>query len=115
MTPEKTKVVEEIYNFLLTSETNAPWDDLDDQMMHLEYLEDSQILRETEVQFMYHSRGKIRCYSEFCNQGCYADKIVMAVTYILDLHKGDGAISKENRYVLESYLALSHIHMIVSV
>lgn len=114
MSPDQVKTVSDVFRKFMESETQNTWDSLDDQMSHLEYLSDDEIHREADIQVYYHSKGTVKCGHEFCNQGCYAQTIVDAVGYILELYKDGGEMHKNNRYVLEYYLSLSALRMIVS-
>lgn len=114
MSLDEAKLVQEVYRRFLDGEENADWDEIDDQLYHLDYLEDDQIHKEADVQLEKHKKGNIRCGQEFCNQGCYAIKVVEAVVSIINLYKETEYLPKENRYILEYYLALSHLKMIIS-
>lgn len=114
MSPEKIRAINEVYLRFMDSEEDAGWDVIDDHLQHLEYLDDLEIVRESEIQTHYHSFGKIKCQQETCDRGCFAQSVCDAVTHILDFYKVTNELNVENRYVLENYLALSKVGMIIS-
>lgn len=125
MTPEQSKVVEQVYEKFMEGEANFTWDEVDDQMVYLDYLGDGQLWREASVQHYEHTvSGTVKCSQEFCNNGCYAQTIVDAAGYILSNSKTvtldnkitmNNDMTPKNRYVLEQYLALSQLGYIVRV
>lgn len=115
MTPDEAKTVAEVYRKLFDADiSQLEWDEMDNQMTYLDYLDDREIFNECSVLLERQSKGIISCHSEFCNQGCYAQNVADAVGHILDLYKETQNLHKKNRYVLEQYLSLSHIEFIIS-
>lgn len=121
MNPDEAKVVAEVFRRFIDGEgvgsdcKGTSWDIIDDHLENLACLNDEEVHREADIQLYMHNKGKIECGQEFCNQGCFAQVVVDAASYICELYQDTHNLHKNNRYILEHYLALSHSGMIISV
>lgn len=114
MTPDQVRIVAQVYRRFAESE-DRPWDSLDDNLWPLEWLDNDQLHRECDVLLEKHRQGKPRCDVEHKKENeCFVPTIIDAVVAILDLYKKTGYMHKNNRYILEYYLALTQIGMIIS-
>jgi len=95
--------------FEQVDDQQTKWTSLDTNMSFLAWLDDDQIVRESEAVHKEHQAGKPRCKMEHPDERCFAPTIVKAVGHIIDGHKASGKLSKENRYVLEYYISLAKI------
>lgn len=113
MTSEQSKMVSLVYRQFASSE-ELGWGELDENLCLLEYLDDDQLHREADVLLSKHQQGKPECRVKHEISACFVPKIIEAVSVILELYKETGNLHKNNRYVLQYYLALSQINHIVS-
>lgn len=113
MTKEQLATIDDVYAQFMKGEEHAGWDLMDDQLCHLEYLDDHQTIIEVKVQLERHG-STVACNQEFCNQGCYAQIVVEAVKYIVNDCECE-ILSVKERYVLDYYLSLSQLGMIVKI
>lgn len=112
MSPQDVKNVERVYEHLLARE-NRGWDGLDDSLDLLEYLEDDQLYRESEVALLAHSSGNVRCSVDHKNEECFIPLIVQAAAAIVALYKDTNDLDIKNKYILQYYLAMNEAEMIV--
>lgn len=114
MTQDQVKNVTHIYSLFIQSETARGWNELDDVLEYLEYLDDDQLHREADVIYEIHKRGNVKCKSDHEQSKCAVPRIVDAVGAILDLYKETNQLHKNNRFILEYYLAYQQCGWIVS-
>jgi hypothetical protein len=112
MNQEQVRVVAQVYRQFLSSEETRGWEAIDDYLNNLGYIDDDQLVREAEVVFLHHKTGKARCDKDHPESECFVPKVVEAVQAILELYKEGGQLHKNNRYVLEYYLAVDQAGMI---
>lgn len=112
MTPEQRKIVTKAYTHLLESEKRG-WDNLDDYIDHLEYLDDEQLCRESEVVYEQHKSGSVKCQQDHPKENCFIPVLVDASSAIIDLYNETKSLHVKNRYVLQYYLAMNQADMIV--
>jgi hypothetical protein len=112
MSKEQYKVVMQVYLHLLENEKRG-WDGLDDYMEYLDYLDNDQIHRESDVIYSHHSRGNVRCQQNHSKEKCFVPLIVEAVGAILELYKETGNMHEKNRYVLAYYLSMNQAQLIL--
>lgn len=113
MTPEQVKVVAQVYNRFFDKETEDTWTDVDDYLSMLEWLDDDQLYREADVIYEAHKFGKVRCDMDHPSTECFIPTVVDAVGAILDLYRETSNLHKNNRYILQYYLALCQAQVIV--
>lgn len=114
MTTDQVKNVTYVYTQLMESEKlRGGWDEIDESMHYLGWIEDDQIAREADVAYEIHKRGKVKCALEHPGKECFVPNIVEAVGAILDLWRENGQLHKNNRYILEFYLAYTQAQMVV--
>lgn len=108
MTPEQVKTVTQVYHTLMQNEERG-WDSLDDCMDMLEALDDDQLHREVDVIYEKHKLGKAKCKITHSETECFIPTLIDAVSSIMELYKKTGYLHKNNRYILQSYLALDQV------
>lgn len=113
MTSEQSKIVSQVFRQFASSE-ELGWGELDDNLCLLEYLDDDQLHREADVLLTKHQRGNPECRVKHDKSACFVPKIIEAVSIILELYKETGNLHKNNKYVLQYYLALTQISHIIS-
>ena len=106
MDPVETKNVGVVYRKFIAIDDKRGWNGVDDYMSQLEYLDDDQLHREADVLFEKHSMGDVGCGKPNCSP-CFVDTVLDAVFCILELYQDTGLMHKNNRYILENYLAMS--------
>ena len=111
MTPDQSKTVRRAYNHLISHE-NRGWDDLDDFMDYLEYLNDDELHREADVLLSSHANANVRCHQDHDPKDCFIPLLIEAVGSILDLYKETGLMHAKNKYVVQYYLAMNQANMI---
>lgn len=107
MNPDEVKNVKLVYRHFMATEENRSWDELDDFMDKLEYLEDFQLHREADVVYTMHKNGDVGCGVEHPQSECFVSNIIEAVGSILDLYKETHDLHPENKYILQYYLAVN--------
>ncbi len=112
MSREQYKVVVQVYLHLLDNEKRG-WDGLDDYMNYLEYLDNDQIHRESDVIYSYHKNVKVRCEDKHAESQCLLPLMVECVGVILELYKETNNLHQKNRYILEYYLSMNQAGMIL--
>ena len=112
MSPEQRKTVTSVYNHLISKESRG-WDDLDDYLDMLEYLDNDQLHREADVLYLQHCRGPVKCHQDHPREQCFVPLLVDAVSSILELYKESNAMHPKNRYILQYYLAMYQAGMIL--
>lgn len=112
MSPEQRKTVTSAYNHLMEREGRG-WDELDDCLDYLEYLDDNQLHRETDVIYTQHVSRRVKCRQDHPIEHCFIPMLVDAVTAILELYKETNSLHPKNRYILQYYLAMQQVGMIV--
>lgn len=118
MNSDQAKNVALVYRRFIASEKfgicggEGMWDGLDDYMDQLEYLDDNQLHREADVVLMGHKQGKPDCGQNHTQSECFISQIVDAVDAILEQYKETGNLHKNNKYILQYYLAISQAGMV---
>lgn len=107
MKPEEVKVVTEAYNKLILVEETG-WSILDDLLETLDYLDDDQTHREADVLF---SKETVHCinHEKHDPSKCLITIVCEATGYILELYKETSSLHKNNKYILQYYLALAQV------
>lgn len=111
MTPEQVKNVTHVYNKFMNSEKRG-WDELDNCLELLEFIDDDQLHREASVMYDKHRHGA-SCHVDHPESDCFVPHIIEAISAILELYMDTGNMHKNNRYILQYYLALSQAEMIL--
>ena len=113
MSQYKRKACAIAYTHLVSKEEMA-WGPLDDSISYLEYLNDGELHREADVIYENHSRNNVKCDQKHTKDECFIPILMEAVGAILELYKETGNMHANNRYILQYYLAMSHLGMIVT-
>lgn len=113
MTQDQVKIVTRVYNKFFESETSSSWTEIDHYLSLLEFIDDDQLFRESDVLYSAHNRGIPTCDLNHPREECFIPIIMDAVKAILDLYKETNYLHKNNRYILQYYLALSQAQMIL--
>lgn len=111
MTKDQAKIVAYVYRKFLENE-NRGWDEMDDYLEILEYLDDDQLYREADILLDKHTGKKLVCNMKHKNNRCFLSETIEAVLAILELYKDTSDLHKKNRYILQYYLALSQAGLI---
>lgn len=114
MSQDQVKNVTYVYSLFVDSEVKRGWTELDDLLDYLAYLDDDQLTRECDVIYEIHKKGKVKCLSDHEESKCLVPKIVEAAGAILELYQETGQLHKNNRYILEHYLAYEQAQWIVA-
>lgn len=115
MSSEQVKNITYIYDKLMESEIKG-WNQLDDYLELLDFLDNDQLYREAEVLYSYQKYKKMGCpYIHTEGTVCFVVRILEAVEAITDLYKETGSLHPKNRYLLANYLALCQDRQIVEL
>lgn len=112
MSQEQVKIVVRVYTHLLESESRG-WDELDDYIEYLEYLDDDQLHREADALYAKHSISIVGCNQKHPKEKCFMPVLLEAVGAILDLYKEKNNLHEKNKYILQYYIAMTQAEMIV--
>lgn len=96
----------------MENEANG-WDQIDDDMGKLDWLDDDQLHREADVMLEIHGRGEPHCAKEHDTSECFIPILIEACGLITELYKETGYLHKNNRYVLQNYLAIGNAGIII--
>lgn len=110
---EKIKIVRQVFDRLSQSEEET-WTDIDTYLEMVQFLDDDQLMREAEVQFLAHKGQVLRCKIEHKHSECFAPKFPLAAGVIIDDYIKRGKLAKNARYIIEYYLTLSYLKVIFS-
>jgi hypothetical protein len=118
LNPDQKRIVSQVYTHLIEHE-HPRWNHIDDYILMLEYLDDSQLYREVEVIYEKHKSGTVGCSEQHSADKCFVPLLVEGVGYLLSLYRE--AIENENpvefhhknTYVFHYYLALDHAGLIL--
>lgn len=115
LTTEQIKNITFVYTAIMDSEAKG-WSNLDNYLELLEFLDDSELYRESEVLYSYHKNQKMGCpYPHNEGSSCFVENIMEAVEAITDLYKETGNLHPKNRYLLANYISLVQDGQIVSL
>lgn len=116
MTDEQRHTVSIVYSQLSTSDgaQTDRWTDIDECMSTLDWLEDNQLVIESEVIYDIHKLGKPRCGSDHPIEHCFVPMIIDAVVAIINLHKETQNLHPKNRFILQMYLSLTKLGEILA-
>lgn len=112
MSEEQVRVVVQVYNHLLERE-NRGWDDIDNYLDLLEYLNDDELHREADVVYTGHQNRTVRCQQNHAKESCFIPLLVEASSAILDLYKETNQLHVKNKYILQYYIAMNQSELIV--
>lgn len=114
MTEEQGKLVSKVYGQLWdTDKANIEWNEIDDLLEKLDFLNDQEMVNEATVLLIKHLTGVVTCGNSNCKEdGCFVKKLVSASDSILTLYRETKYLPTKNRYILANYLALSHLDIV---
>lgn len=112
MTTDQRNIVRQAYLHLLGHE-NRGWDELDDLVDYLEFLNDDELHRESDLLYSQHRGASVKCHQQHDRKECFIPILVEAVNIILELYKETGAMHPKNKYILQYYLAMNQVNMIL--
>lgn len=114
LNPDQKRVVSQVYNHLIEHE-RPRWDNIDDYILMLEYLDDDQLFREVEVIYEKHKYGTVACSEQHSPDKCFVPLLVESVGYLLALYRNvTDAFHPNNTYIFHYYLALDHAGLILT-
>ena len=113
MNEAQVKNVTFVFNHLMEVE-NRPWDGIDDAISYLGYLRDSELIAETEISYDNHKSVIVKCghNHENNNSICLIPLLLESVGAILELYRETESLHPNNKYILEYYLAMTHVGQI---
>jgi hypothetical protein len=111
MTPEQVKTIQMVYHRFIDSETED-WTNVDNVLEQLEGLSKEEVIGESAIKYMQHSKGTFRCENNHDQQYCMAPHILEAVGAILMLYKETEKLHPKNAYILHYYLGMSEVGII---
>lgn len=117
MIQKETEIVNFIYkSFYDTDLKEQKWSVIDEYMSYLDYLNDQEILVESEIKLKEHLSGDPRCpfEEEHKKHKCIVPSIIEAVKILIDSNNGLKKIDIKDRFVLQYYLAISQAKYIIS-
>jgi hypothetical protein len=103
---EQASNISYLYARFMESELKG-WCEIDNYLELLEFLDDDQLYRETEILYSYHRNKNMGCpYVHTEDMRCFVPIILEAVEAITDLYKETNNLHPKNRYIISNYLAL---------
>jgi hypothetical protein len=112
MSPEQVRTVAQVYRQFIENESHRGWDEIDNYLLYLDFLDDDQLHREADVVYVQHKDEKVGCDQDHKLSDCFVPKVIDAVNAILELYKVTGHMHKNNRYILQYYIAITQAGMI---
>ena len=115
LTPDEAANIKYTYRKLMESESKG-WQEIDDYLEMLEYLDDLQLYKESEALYGHHRHKNMGCpYNHTPGSACFVANMLESVDSILQLYKKTKNLHVDNRYILCYYLALSQMGQIVEL
>lgn len=115
MASEEKEVVSLVYRRFIESESNGSWANLDETLWYFEIISDRDVINESMIKYLSHSKSPFRCKNDHDSKYCMAPLILDSVESILLLHeKEETDLHPKNRYILTYYLAMSELGLIFS-
>lgn len=112
MTKDQEQCVKLVYSQFVKDDYGREWTALDESLYNLDYLTDEETVVETEIQLYKHSQGMIKCEEKHTQSECLVPYLMEAVNGICELYNEHRNLHPKNRYILQNYLAVSHIKLI---
>lgn len=113
MNPDQARLVAGVYRHFIDKE-NTSWTEIDDLLDYLEYLDDDQLHKESDVIFSRQVNRNARCDRKHDKTACFIPLMIEAVSIILDLYKKTNQLHKNNRYILQYHIACSQSGIIIT-
>ena len=88
------------------------WGDIDCNLEMFDWLSDKELIEETRIKILEHSRGTFRCAQNHEQGICFAPLVLEAVIAINKLYEETGRLHEKNRYILTYYLSMSELRLI---
>lgn len=104
--------LKEIYRSLISNDYKRDWKPIDDRLYELDFLSDEEIVKETEIQIYNHSLGEVMCKEEHNGKICLMPTLLRAVDAICESWNETQDLVPKCRYILQNYLAISHLGII---
>src|SRR5271165_2826108 len=108
MSPEESQVVKSVYTRLLENE-NGSWTELDENLEFFSYLTNIELINESEIRYIEHSKGVFRCK---LSEDYFASKILESVGIIISLYRKTRALHEKNAYILLYYLVMTEMGLV---
>lgn len=114
LTPEQARAITFVYKKFIFLEDNQyyDWSPIDDFMLMLEWLDDSQLTIEAESLLNKHKSGNPHCEFDEQKPDTLTPLILESIENILLLFKDLQSLHPKHRFVLEYYLALAQAEQI---
>lgn len=115
MTKEQSSIVKMVYSRFMESEGEpAIWGDIDCNLEFMSMLTDRELVQESEIKIIEHSKGIFRCAQNHDQSLCFAPFILEAAIAIVALYNYTKELHPKNKYVLTYYLSMSEMRLIYS-
>lgn len=109
MTRDEENSTKLVYIAFLENDYGRKWEDIDEKLWELEFLNDEETITEVEIQIHTHSDGIVKCSEEHKNGKCLVPELFESINAILGLWSETGYLNEKNRYILHNYLATSYM------
>lgn len=118
MTEEQVRIVKAVYSRFIESEAET-WTDLDSNIELYDYLNNRELVAESEIKFNKFSKKVFRCSQHHggdpkmhLQELCMAPIILEAVGAVISLYRETKELHPKNRYLLTFFHAMSEMKMI---
>jgi hypothetical protein len=111
MSEEETKTVKMVYSRFIENETQD-WAKIDDVLAIIAELSNEELISESAIKYLEHSKGILRCEDDHDHRYCMAPLILEAVGAILTLYGETKTLHPKNAYILCYYLSLSELDIL---
>lgn len=113
MSEEQAKTVKMVYARFMESETED-WVKIDDVLTLIENLTKEELIQESAIKYLQHSKGVFRCESDHDTRYCFAPYVLEAVGAILELYVETKNLHPKNAYILTYYLSMTEMGIVYS-
>lgn len=113
ITPEQVTVLRTVLKRFIQDET-PDWTTFDDNMCHLQYLTDNELIIEAQIALDYHKQHNARCLDNHTTNQCFVPVVLDAIRFIVSDFSETNRLAKSSRYIVETYLSLDAIGAILT-
>lgn len=111
MKQTEIRTVTTVYEHLLQEDWKRDWGELDNHLYSLSQLDDDQLSKEVVMQLVKHEKTPPKCIMDHNHAvgNCVAVAVMAAARALNRTFKPGDVFTKEERYIIEHYLAQSHM------
>lgn len=113
MTQDQSDVIKMVYRRFIDHEV-VEWGSFDDNLEMYGWLSQAELIKESKIKFLKHSKGNFRCSQDHSKEHCFAPYILESVDIILSLYGKTKSLHEKNAYILTYYLVMSEMGLIYS-